>query len=200
VTHWIGQLKTGDDAAAGRLWQRYFQRLVALAREKLRGVPRAAADEEDVALSAFDSFCRGAKHGRFPLLHDRDDLWGLLIAITAHKAIDLKRHEGRAKRGAGLHAPLPPADPMDSSKDEPAGKEFLSREPSPEFAAQVADEYRRLLESLGDPELESVAIWKMEGYTNDEIAQKLAVAPRTIHRKLRLIRSIWSKGLGLPEE
>jgi DNA-directed RNA polymerase specialized sigma24 family protein len=165
VTHWIGLLKAGDDAAAAQLWKQYFQRLVGLAREKLRGVPRAAADEEDVALSAFDSFCRGAKHGRFPMLHDRDDLWGLLIAITAHKAIDLKRHEGRVKRGGGQHAPLPPADPMDSSKDEPAGKEFLSREPSPEFAAQVADEYRRLLESLGDRELESVAVWKMEGYT-----------------------------------
>ena len=50
VTHWIGLLEAGDPAAAQKLWQAYFQRLVGLARKKLRGTPRRAADEEDVAL------------------------------------------------------------------------------------------------------------------------------------------------------
>jgi hypothetical protein len=74
VSDWIGQLKAGDERAAQRLWEDYFQRLVRLARARLQGVPRRAADEEDVALSAFDSFCRGAEAGRFPRLNDRDDL------------------------------------------------------------------------------------------------------------------------------
>jgi len=68
VSHWIGQLKAGNHAAAQELWEDYFQRLVRLARRKLRGRSRRAADEEDVALSAFDSFCRGAALGRFPRL------------------------------------------------------------------------------------------------------------------------------------
>jgi len=63
-----------------KLWERYFRRLVGLARKKLRAAPRRAADEEDVALSAFDSFCRGAKLDRFPQLHDRLDVWQLLVA------------------------------------------------------------------------------------------------------------------------
>ena len=46
---------------------------------------RRAADEEDVALSAFDSFCRGAEQGRFPQLDGRDDLWHLLVVITVRK-------------------------------------------------------------------------------------------------------------------
>jgi hypothetical protein len=75
ITHWIGALKQGDPAAAQRLWNVYFYRLVVLARARLRDVPRRAADEEDVALSAFDSFCRGAERGRFAQLDDRDDLW-----------------------------------------------------------------------------------------------------------------------------
>src|SRR5262245_44675075 len=76
---WIAQLKAGDAAAAQRLWEGYYRRMVGLARAKLRSVPRAAADEEDVALSAFDSFCQGAEGGRFPRLGDRDDLWQLLL-------------------------------------------------------------------------------------------------------------------------
>src|SRR5690242_9105116 len=93
VTHWIGQLKVGDEAAAQKLWESYFQRMVELAHQKLLGLPRRAADEEDVALSAFNSFCQGASRGRFPQLCDRNSLWPLLVAITAHKAIDLLRRE-----------------------------------------------------------------------------------------------------------
>src|SRR5688572_19733558 len=101
VTIWLEQLKAGDPAAASPLWKAYFSRLVAVARGRLRAVPRAAADEEDVALSAFDSFCRGVEGGRFPRLDDRDDLWQVLFVITTRKSTSLRRHEGREKRGGG---------------------------------------------------------------------------------------------------
>ena len=68
ITAWIDQLRAGDRAAAQRLWQGYFHRLVSLARQKLRGAPRGMADEEDLALIALDSFFRGAEKGRFPQL------------------------------------------------------------------------------------------------------------------------------------
>jgi len=93
VTAWIGALKAGDHAAAQKLWERYYEQLVRLAREKLGGARRRAADEEDVVQSAFDSFCRGAGQGRFPQLRDRDNLWPLLIVITERKAFDLVQHE-----------------------------------------------------------------------------------------------------------
>jgi hypothetical protein len=66
VTVWIESLKAGDADAAQKLWRRYFEALVRLARERLRGAPRAVADEEDAALSAFDSFVRGTARGRYP--------------------------------------------------------------------------------------------------------------------------------------
>ena len=66
MTQWISGLKQGDQAAASGLWESYFRRLVGLARARLRDVPRRIADEEDVALSAFDSFCRRAQAGQFP--------------------------------------------------------------------------------------------------------------------------------------
>src|SRR5262249_1639184 len=99
VTAWIGKLRAGDRSAAEPLLRCYFERLVKLARAKLRRLPTAMADEEDVALGALDSFCRGAGQGRFPHLSDRDDLWRLLLVITERKATRLIRNEGRIKRG-----------------------------------------------------------------------------------------------------
>jgi DNA-directed RNA polymerase specialized sigma24 family protein len=192
ITYWLHQLQAGDQEAAQELWNRYFQRLVGLARSKLRGAPRRVADEEDVALSAFDSFCRGAEQGRFPRLDDRDNLWRLLVVITERKACDLVQHERRQKRGGGdVRGESGFADDFDF--EAAAGIEQLeSREPTPEIAAAVADECRRLLELLGDVTLRSVAVWKMEGYTNAEIADKLGCVVVTVERKLQLIRNLWA--------
>jgi DNA-directed RNA polymerase specialized sigma24 family protein len=194
VTEWLNALKAGDPAAAQKLWERYFHRLVGLARQKLRAAPRRAADEEDVALSAFDSFCRGAEQGCFPRLHDRQDLWQLLVLITARKAADLAQHERRQKRGGGAvldEAAL--AGPADSSAQEAPLEQIAGPEPTPAFAAQVAEECRRLLECLDSPELRDVALHKMEGYGNEEIAAQLGCGLRTVERRLRLIRSIWGQ-------
>src|SRR6516162_9089180 len=155
VSRWIPPLQAGDPAAAQVLWEHCFHRLVKLARSKLRGTQRRAADEEDVALSAFDSFCRSAEQGRFPQLADRDSLWRLLVTITARKAAHQARDEGRRKRGGGV-APVGDAEAVLA--------EALSREPSPEFAAGVVEECRRLLDRLGDPDLQTVALLRMEGH------------------------------------
>jgi DNA-directed RNA polymerase specialized sigma24 family protein len=191
VTQWIDQLKAGERDAVQKLWEAYFERLVALARQKLRGTPRWAADEEDVALSAFDSFCRRAAQGRFPQLLDRDDLWQLLVVLTARKACNLAQHEQRQKRGGGRvrHASALPAEAGEGS----AFADLIGREPDPAFAAQVADECGRRLDDLGDEQLRAVAVWKMEGYSNEEIAAKLGRSLPTVERKLALIRSIWGK-------
>jgi DNA-directed RNA polymerase specialized sigma24 family protein len=192
VTDWIGQLRAGDPVAAQYLWEGYFRRLVGLARGKLQSLPRRAADEEDVALSAFASFCRGVECGRFPRLADRDDLWRLLVTITARKALHLMRDERCQKRG-GVRDDNALGHRDGSAAEDAAIDELLGREPTPAFAAQVAEECQRLLESLRDADLRTIAIWKMEGYTTEEIAAKLRRAPRTVERKLDLIRRRWSE-------
>jgi DNA-directed RNA polymerase specialized sigma24 family protein len=187
VTHWIDDFRHGDQFAAQALWERYFQRLVHLARQRLPARVRQIADEEDVALSAFKSFCRGVEAGRFPRLADRDDLWRLLVVITGHKSIHLVRDQRRQKRGG---------DVLDDNNGQGmvALSQIIGQEPTPEFAAQVAEEFRLLLDRLGNEELCSVAIWKMEGYTNDEIADRLKCATRTVERKLFLIRRVLEDG------
>jgi DNA-directed RNA polymerase specialized sigma24 family protein len=193
VSHWIDLLKAGNQEGAQRLWEDYFQRLVRLARTRLQGIPRRAADEEDVALSAFDSFCRAAVQGRFPRLADRDDLWRLLVTLTERKATRVRRHEGRQKRGGGAVLDELALAGGSSSMAVPGIDQFAGREPTPEFAACVADEYARLLERLTSTELRTIAQWKLEGYTTEEMAARLGRAPRTVERKLQLIRTLWEE-------
>jgi DNA-directed RNA polymerase specialized sigma24 family protein len=185
VTRWISALKQGDQSAAQELWNAYFRRLVGLARARLRDVPRRIADEEDVALSAFDSFFRRAQAGRFPRLDDRNDLWQILVLITMRKAIDLRNYEARPSRGKGRVASL-----TELTREGLAA--MGGDEPTPELAAQLVEEYRRLIERLGDPTLQDVATCKLEGYTDHEIAVRLGCVTRTIERKLALIRRIWA--------
>src|SRR5437763_2374012 len=135
VSRLIDGLVVGDEAAVQGLWERYFRRLVGLARKKLADTPRQAADEEDVALSAFDSFCRNAERGLFPQLLDRDSLWRLLVVITARKAAHQVRDQARIKRGGGAAM----RTETSGGEDEPLVLDgLLSREPSPEFAALAA--------------------------------------------------------------
>jgi DNA-directed RNA polymerase specialized sigma24 family protein len=188
VTGWIGLLQAGDPGAAQPLWERYFQQLVHLARKRLQGVPRRAGDEEDVALSAFASFCRAAENQRLPRVADRDSLWRLLVILTARKALHFIRDECRVKRGGG-HI----LDEAALADDEAGLDAVIGAEPTPDFAAQVAEECRRLLDLLGDAPLRAIALWKLEGYTNEEIAEKLDCVSRTIERKLARIREIWKQ-------
>jgi DNA-directed RNA polymerase specialized sigma24 family protein len=190
VTQWVNRLQAGDRAAVQKLWEAYFRRLVGLARGKLHGTPRKAADEEDVALSAFDSFCRGAEAGRFPRLGDRADLWQLLVVITARKAADLAAHARRKKRDFRRAQPLDGTD-TDGGGEGPAFAELIAREPDPAFAAQVAEECRRLLDKLDDAELRKIALLKMEGRTNEEVGAEVDRAVVTVERRLRVIRKLW---------
>jgi DNA-directed RNA polymerase specialized sigma24 family protein len=181
VTHWLGELKAGDPDAAQKLWQRYFEQLVGLARQKLQGIPRRVAGEEDVALSVFDTFCRAFQCGRYPQLSDRDGLWRLLVVLTAHKSVNLVRRGHTKKRSARSSILTTGAELA----------QIVDQQPTPEFATQVAEEFERLLDRLGDDQLRALALWKMEGFTNEEIAAKLSCVVRTVERRLRVIRSIW---------
>jgi DNA-directed RNA polymerase specialized sigma24 family protein len=196
VTQWIDRLKAGDRAAAQRLWERYFEGLVRRTRRWLRHAPRQAADEEDVALSAFDSVCRRAEQGRFPRLFDRSDLWQLLVLIAYRKSCNQIKQEIR-RRPPGRR--VYPFSKLAACADGAEGElftEMISREPRPEMAAQTAEECRRLLAGLGDETLRRVALWKLEGYTNGEIAPMLGRKRAAVDRKLNKIRLRWKKEVG----
>ena len=185
VTEWLRRLEVGHDLAAQRLWDVFFERLVRLAQERMRTNDRRVADAEDIALSAFASFCRGVENQRFPELSDRQGLWRLLVSITIHKLLHLQRDQNRLKRGGGFRA----VEAIEGD-DRTAVDQLISREPTPEFASQVAEQHDRWMRALNSEELTRLAEWKLEGFTNDEIAAKSGRTTRTVERKLNLIRKI----------
>jgi DNA-directed RNA polymerase specialized sigma24 family protein len=189
VTDWINRLKAGDCMAASPLWERYFHDIVRLARLKLGDSPRVAADEEDVAISAFKSLCLRAARGQFPELNDRDDLWQLLVMITIRKAINQRKHQSRGKRGGGrVQIEAGRADP------DAAGLEWLvGQELPPEIGAMIDEELRRLFDLLTDNTLHRIARLRMDGHNGPEIAAQLGCNRRTVARKLELIRARWAE-------
>lgn len=185
----IDRLRASDEEAAAKLWEQYFQRLVAQARSMLHSALRRTTDEEDLALSAFASFCRGIEAGRFPKIGDRDNLWAALFSLLARKSAHLHRDQARQKRD--IRRTLDESALTEQTGGQLDLNAFAGREPSPEFIVEVTEECERQLRRLDDDAMREIALLKMEGYTNEEIAAKLAVAPRTVERRLGLIREIW---------
>ncbi len=195
VTVWLGRACDGDEQAVQEIWQQYYDKLVQLARRKLGPMGRRAADEEDVALSAFHSFYRGASQGRFPKLEDRHDLWKLLVTITCRKAIGQIKSATAQKRGGGQVRGESIFQKAGQSESSTGGiGQVLGDEPTPELAAMVAETCGDMLERLDDDTLREIATFKMEGYSNEDIAEKLDCVTRTVERKLARIREIWGEG------
>jgi DNA-directed RNA polymerase specialized sigma24 family protein len=114
-----------------------------------------------------------------------------LVALTERKVVDQIRRARRRKRGGG-HVRTEGDLAASGSDNLPAGlDEIAGPEPTPAFAAEFAEEYRRLFEVLRDEELRRIAVWKLEGHTVDEIAAQLGCARRTVARRLELIRTLW---------
>ena len=184
----ISKLRNGDEEAARILWDRFFAQLITLTRSRLRTSSRAMSDEEDIVLSAMKSFCIGMRNGRFPELSNRESLWRLLLTITLRKIADKQNYDRRGKRDVTKQQ-------LNSSLEADQDTElnaFISREPNPETAAECAEQISRLLDALENEDLKKVAIMKMEGYTNMEVANDIRCSLTSIERKLRTIRSIWS--------
>ena len=191
ITQWVVDLKQGKEEAeqaAAQLWGRYFERMVQAARGKVGRSNHGAADAEDVALSAFDSLCRGVAEGRFSQVKDRTDLWPLLLTLTAQKSVDLLRWEGRQRRGGGKV--LRESECAGADQTQLLDR-VLSQSPTAEFLALVEEQHARLLSQLRDDTLRRIVEWKLEGHTNARIAEFLDVSVHTVGRKLRMIRLAW---------
>lgn len=196
ISGWIRRLRDGDEDAAAQIWNKYFDRILEIAKRSLKHSPARVTDEEDVAVLAMNSLLMGIKEGRFPELDRRDQLWRLLMVITTRKAAAAIERDHRQKRGSGevrgdsaMIAPefedsiLKGFDRIDGEYD------------SPSWPALMADETKELMRILPDETSRQLALLKMEGHTHEEIAEKLKCNVRTIERRLKQIRELWGKRL-----
>jgi RNA polymerase sigma factor (sigma-70 family) len=195
VTRLIKQLRSDDSAvrddAARRVWNRYVPALLELARHHLDRRLLHREDEEDVLQSMYASFCVRQRRGTFDLA-GREDLWKLLVTVTLRKARNAaRRHrqELRDYRRECTHR----GEPGTESSDWVF--ELMDQsEPTPADAAALSEALERRLEALDDPVLRRIALRKLEGYTNKEIARELDdCTERTIERKLGRIRARWAR-------
>lgn len=197
ISGWIRRLREGDEDAAAHIWNRYFDRIVEIAKRSLKDASSRVTDEEDVALLALKSLLTGIKEGRFPALDRRDQLWRLLMVITTRKAAAVIEKDHRQKRGSGNvrgdSAIIAPEfeDSILNGFDQIDGQCE-----APDWAALMADETKELMRLLPDEISRQLAILKMEGHTHEEIADKLKCNVRTVERRLKHVRELWSKRLG----
>ena len=179
VTSWIAAVRTGDAGAAEQLWARYFRQLMAQARMRMSNVSKGAYDEEDAALSTFHVLCRKLNEGQYASIADRQELWQLMLRVLIRKICRRVKYQTAAKRlpAKGSSSPI-------TFENIPAAT-----------SQEISQDCYELISSLNDPNLERVALLKFEGFTNDEIAQKLQRTRRTVQRMLNLIRDLWEEEL-----
>lgn len=194
VTLLIDQLKTRDSAAAAELWQRYFQRLLPLARAKLRSLSGQYVDEEDILISVFDRLFTAAADGKFARLSDRNDLWQILLMLTDRKVIDQRRKLNADKRGSGE---VVRESELSVELDEL--RELADRAPGPQWLAAFNENLKAALMRLQNEKTREVALNKLEGHTNQEISEKLGISLSSVERKLRVIREVWQQAFGKVE-
>lgn len=187
-TQWIAQLHTGSNEAAQAIFDRYFGKTQRLASRRLSKVSCREADEEDVAISAFNSLFQGVRNKRFPELCTSNDLWRLLAVITARKAVQQTRRVYRLKRGANNVR----GESVFVRPEESHGGGLAEAIAAPEDRdVELRELMNSLLDALNSEELREIALLKLDGATTREIAQALDCTPRTVERKVRRIRERW---------
>lgn len=185
VTNWISAVRAQDDpTAVERLWLRCQPTLLKLGRRWAgASTGRAVYDEQDLAQHAFFALYQGLVVGKFADVRKRDDLWRLLAVIASRKGQDQSRRLGARKRS--------------EQKVDRISPDLLDQLPSdaltPDAIAAATDECRHLLDRLQDPTLEQVAMLKLTGRTNEEIAEETRYSLRSVNRMLGLIRQIWTE-------
>lgn len=186
VSFWICQIRDGEIIATEKIWGRYFQSLTAFASSRIKEFASPDTDGEEIAVSALNDLFQGLQRGQFPDLMNRDDFWRLLTCITRRRIADHFDFHLRPKRDVRRN------ESLDRAKVEAQQNLNFDRiADNPAWQAEFADTCQMLFSALDNPQLREIACLILDGFKQEEIAAQLGVVPRTIARKVALIKSIW---------
>src|SRR5215471_3491491 len=136
----VAQWRAGNQDAARQLFDRYVERLVALARRRIRARLARRVAPEDVVQSVFRTVFGRLRDGQFHI-NEQDDLCKLLMRVTVHKALRQVEFHGAGKRNMTREAPQ-------TEKSPEQMMQVLDREPRPEAVAAFVDELEHFLSQL----------------------------------------------------
>lgn len=169
----VAAYKAGSESAAQKLFDRYCEKLMSLARRRIGQRMASRLDPEDAVQSAFRTFFARVKSDQFTFQHE-SDLFKLLVRLTVNKTLRQIAHHRAAKRDPGKEA-------GQGADDDNALDQLVAADPPPEVQVAVLEEFERFLQQL--PEFDrKVLELKFEGHTTAEIAEKLGSYERKIRR------------------
>jgi RNA polymerase sigma factor (sigma-70 family) len=177
----VAQWRAGDQKAAQKVFDRYAERLMILARKRISQRLASRVDAEDVVQSVFRTFFQRAKAGKFEF-EDQDDLFKLLVRITVHKTLRQVEFHKAGKRDTGMET----AQGDDNTERL---QQFLSREPSPDSEVAFLDQLEHFLSQL-KPQERRILEMRVQGYSNDEITKELGIIDRRIRRIIERVRGL----------
>lgn len=185
VSEWIEHIKCGDHSALNSLWQRYFERICHFANRKLGSAKRGAIDEHDLASEALQAIWDGANAGRFRQLENRDDLWQLLVVITSRKAANIHRHQA-------IRGEHPDAVQQTNESLVAEFADLLVSPPTESLIDEIPLSCHDLLSGL-DESHRKIALMRLAGHSNLDIADAQRCSVATVERRLRKIRLSWAE-------
>jgi RNA polymerase sigma-70 factor, ECF subfamily len=174
------RVRSGEDAAAREVFERFAGRLIALARRQFNQLLARKVDPEDVVQSAFKSFFIRHREGKVEV-GDGGGLWKLLTLITMRKCADRVEYFRADRRDAAREATGGAAESHDLEL------RALDREPRPEEAVILAETVEHLFRDLTDHERPILEL-SLQGYTAPEISEQLGRAERSVRRLRERIR------------
>jgi len=179
--------------SAEEIWNEFFPRMIRLAKRKLADMPCRDFDEEDVAQSAMNSFFKGHELSKFDRLNSKDEMWRLLATITARKAIRQRRRILSQKRGGGdVRGESVFGNIGSGDQSAFVGlADIRDERKMPENTEQILLTCEDLLAKLSDDKLRQTAILRLQGYTNQEIADEMNCSVARTKQRLQRIRELW---------
>ena len=177
----MARLRAGDQDAAAQVFQRFGQRLIALARSRLDKHIGPKVDPEDVLQSVFQSFFARHVSGQFELA-DWNGLWGLLTVITIRKC--RRQYERFQTDRRDVHREI--QTPFSASKWG-ADCQAVARDPTPSEAAMLAETVEQLMRNLEERERRMLAL-RLQGYKIPEISESVGRTERTVRRVLDRVK------------
>jgi RNA polymerase sigma-70 factor (ECF subfamily) len=177
----MARLRSGEDAAAREVFERFAGRLVALTRGRFNRLLARKVDPEDVVQSAFKSFFVRHRAGTLDV-GGWDGLWNLLTLITLRKCADRAEYFLADRRDAAREA----TGATDGNGPN-AWLVALDRQPRPEEAVILAETVEHLFQDVSAHERPILEL-SLQGYTSAEISDRLGRAERSVRRLRERIR------------